>query len=447
MIMNGLILFHGRRQALRLAWLIGVVMPAWVASATPTILSTVPANATTGVNPNLAVKFTFSEAMNPALTAVQFFDSAAPTTYFTTTPAWSAGNTVLSCTPVTPFPANKTIVWMASGMSAVGGVLGGTTAGVFITASASGNTGCATDVPYLSFTVGKGRYYNQTSAAAPTLDTNMPYCLVTCSTIPCPRTATNVSVRVPIAGTVMNLPYSLIPGHLVLSSCGITNLAAFDAAYPNGDYLFSVQSPGSNQQITVTFPGSLTQPAAPRLTNYLAAQTVNAALPFTLAWDSFSGGTTADYIYVEVNGGLFATPGMGSAGALNGTATNATIPAGTLQPSHQYSGDITFYHQIWTTNATHSPLVYRATVTQFTLNTASGPTNSVAITNAGWTGGRFGFDIISTNNTSVAVDSRTNVATGTWQTLFSTNSSARRVPFLDTNPPAGPRRFYRVRGS
>ena len=56
-----------------------------------TILSTVPANSTTGVNPNLAVKFTFSEAMNPSLTTLQFFDSMAPTTHLTTTPAWSAG--------------------------------------------------------------------------------------------------------------------------------------------------------------------------------------------------------------------------------------------------------------------------------------------------------------------------------------------------------------------
>ena len=447
--MNYFCLFPGRRWVLGLALLIGGVVPTWLAAAAPVILSMVPTNMATGVNPSLPVRFTFSAPMNPVLTTAQFVDASAPTTYLATTPAWSAGNTVLSCTPVSPFPGNKMIVWMASGESAVGDALGGDDAGVFTTTSASGNIGCATDVPALSFTVAKAHYYSQTSAGAPTLNSNMPYCLVTCTTIPCPRTATNVSVRVPLTGSVLNLPSTTtIPGHLVLTSCGLTNQAVFEATYPDGDYLYNVQAASSNQQITVNFPSSLTQPAAPRLTNYLAAQSVNPGQPFTLAWDPFSGGTVADYIYVEINGGLFATPGMGSPGALNGTAVTATIPAGTLQPSNQYSGSITFYHQIWTTNATHSPLVYRATVTEFTLKTTGGtPTNHVAITKAGWTGGRFSFEIVSSNNLSLAVDCRTNLSVGTWQNLLNTNTTLPRVPFLDTNPPTGPRRFYRVRGS
>ena len=77
-----------------------------------TILSTVPANSTTGVNPNLAVKFTFSEAMNPSLTTLQFFDSMAPTTHLTTTPAWSAGQNTYGQAR-TPRPSTCVARWPA----------------------------------------------------------------------------------------------------------------------------------------------------------------------------------------------------------------------------------------------------------------------------------------------------------------------------------------------
>ena len=40
-------------------------------------------------------------------------------------------------------------------------------------------------------------------------------------------------------------------------------------------------------------------------------------------------GTTTDCIYVEIYGGVFRTPNLGEVGALNGTATSVTIPAGT----------------------------------------------------------------------------------------------------------------------
>src|SRR5450432_2501228 len=68
------------------------------AVAQPTV-SVVPANFATGVSPGAPVVFTFSTAMNtdPDVTSAQFYSGGA-------TPApvvsvWSAGNTVLTCTP------------------------------------------------------------------------------------------------------------------------------------------------------------------------------------------------------------------------------------------------------------------------------------------------------------------------------------------------------------
>src|SRR5262245_37846182 len=87
-----------------------------VAQVEPTIVSTVPPNFATGVSPSAAVVFTFSEPMDVDETTADFLDS---TTFMTlpTTPVWSAGNTVLTCTPTPAFPANRLIVWSVFGQN------------------------------------------------------------------------------------------------------------------------------------------------------------------------------------------------------------------------------------------------------------------------------------------------------------------------------------------
>src|SRR5687768_7843819 len=74
------------------------------AQAQPTITSVVPANNATGVSTNTTVVFTFSTAMNPAATSPTFYDPGF--NLYPTAPSWSAGNTVLTCTPGSAFPAN-----------------------------------------------------------------------------------------------------------------------------------------------------------------------------------------------------------------------------------------------------------------------------------------------------------------------------------------------------
>src|SRR5262249_32040862 len=80
-----------------------------MASADPTIVSTVPANLAAGVSPTAAVVFTFSEPMDTANTEALFL--VPPFTTLTTTAAWSANDTVLTCTPTPAFPANTNIIW------------------------------------------------------------------------------------------------------------------------------------------------------------------------------------------------------------------------------------------------------------------------------------------------------------------------------------------------
>lgn len=104
------------------------------AHAQPTIVSTVPPTGASGVPVSAAVVITFSEAMNTSVTLAYLFDS----TTLELLPAplsWSAGNTVLTCTPTAAFPANRTIWWsVMNGQNPAGAPLGGYTGGTFTTA-------------------------------------------------------------------------------------------------------------------------------------------------------------------------------------------------------------------------------------------------------------------------------------------------------------------------
>lgn len=109
------------------------------AVAQPAIISIVPANMATDVPVNASVVFTFNTAMNTAMTGATFFDI---TTFqiLPTAQAWSGGNTVLTCTPGSPWPLDHTITWSMTGRSAGGTLLGGTTAGTFTTGVPTGSS-------------------------------------------------------------------------------------------------------------------------------------------------------------------------------------------------------------------------------------------------------------------------------------------------------------------
>ena len=422
-----------------------LLLGGWAAQAAPTILSTVPANMASGVSPTAAIVFTFSEAMNPSATTVEVLDTAPPYPYLTTSSAWSGGNKVLTCSPAPSWPVGHMIIWMVTGENPSGTTLGDPTEGMFTTAATS--TGCDTNASMLSFTVAKGWIYEQASTSTPVLNTSSPYCFLACMSLPCPRNATNVSLQW-LAEPPHNMTFSPIPGHLTLTDCSYANQATFEAAYPPADYTFNVQSTSSNQQVTVNLPSGLTQPAAPHLTNFLAAQSINPAQPFVLGWDAFPGGTTADCIYVEIYGGVFQTPALGMAGALNGTATSVVIPAGPFEPNGHYSGCVSFYHyQMVTNGASHISLAYRGSTTEFSLSTGDGSAYCPVVTNAGWeAAGVFKFEVACPISQPLVAEWSTNLHASQWQSLCTTNSGVyQRVKFSDPRAGANARLFYRVR--
>lgn len=417
-------------------------MSGWSrAQAQPTIVSVSPTNNASGVPTSTAVVFTFSEAMNPDLdyTEATFLDISNPFTPLPVSSTWSAGNTVLTCTPLSPFPANKMIFWSVFGENPAGDFLEGDTFGSFTTSS---GTGSGTNA-ITTFSVGKIHHYNQTSAGLPTLDPTTPYGFSSVTSLASNRTANTITLTVPTA-----VPYNLtqLPppqSEIYAYFANYTSLSAYDAAFPAGDYTFQVNG-ATPQTVVVNLPSatSMPQPGAPHVANYAAAQTVNAAQAFVLSWDAFPGGTAADYVDVDVSPS-FGSPNPGTPGALTGTATSFTVPAGTLQPATTYTARIGFFRHLGTTETDYAKDAYRATYTEFSVVTTGG--GLLVLTNAVFAAGSFSFDVLCSIGQTVTVEYKTNLSANAWQTLLTTNSPADR--FHAVSPQAATNRslFFRAK--
>lgn len=383
--------------------------------------------------------------MNPDATSVDFIDLSTFAT-LPTTQVWSAGNTTLTCTPTPAFPANKQIVWSASGENLAGEPLGEPTGGIFTTGGTTGGGGSGTR-PITTFSVGKIHHYNQTSAGAPTLDPATPYGFAGATFLSSNRTAIKVELTLP-TGSVSNLTRLPPPqSEIFLIAPSTANFSAYEATFPEGNYTFFVQAENSNQTVVVNLPplASLPQPGAPHLTNFPAAQTVNPNQPFTLGWDAFAGGTSADYIFVEIGTNNYSSPQPGTPGALTGTAQTLTIPAGTLQPNKDYFSRVGFYHHVGSTNGTYNTDAYRATFTEFTLITTSGASNPLTLTNAVYASGNFSFDVLCATGQTVTVEYSADPAPGVWQKLLTTNSPGSSFRAVSPQAATNQFLFYRAR--
>ncbi len=428
-----------RRNFLGLLILAWALMHLSPAQAEPTIISPPPAN---GVSPSAAIVFTFSEAMDTAATTATFFDS---TTFalLPTTAAWSSGDTVLTCTPSPAFPATRMIIWSVDGQNPAGDSLGGTPGGIFTTGAGSGGGGGSGTNAITTFSVGKVHAYDQTSSGAPTLEPTGPYSFIAVTALSSNRTATSVALTLPTA-SVSNLVQTPLHPESFMLFAGNTNLTTFDNIFPAGNYSFFVQAAASNQTVVVNLPVA-SQPGAPHLTNYTAAQAVDPSQAFVLGWDAFSGGTASDYISVDI-GNVYSSTKLGSPGALTGTARTFTIPAGTLQPNSTNDSIIGFYRYVGTTNANYTTMAYRATYTTFSLVTTGGAaTGPLVLTNASWSPGVFSFDVICTNGQTVTVEYTSVLSAGAWPKLITTNSPGTRVHIVSPQAGSYPSLFYRAR--
>ena len=420
-----------------LAWALTSLTPAL---AQPTLTSPPPAN---GVSPSAPLVFTFSEPMNPDLTEATFIDlttfAALPTI-----PAWSANNTVLTCTPSPAFPPNRQIVWSVDGENPDGDPLDGLNVGTFTTGSGTGGGGGHGTNAITTFSVGKVHHYNQASSGPATLDPLTPYGFSGVTMLASNRAPSGITLTLP-TGSVSNMtqvPFE--PQNYVVYGFD-TDLAAYEATFPAGNYSFQVTESSTNQTVVINLPNTnlMAQPGAPHLTNFPATQAVDVNQNFVLGWDAFPGGTAADYIDVDI-GTAYKSPEPSEPGALPGTARTFTIPAGALQPNSNYLSRVGFFHFTGATNASYAASAYRATYTEFTLVTA-GSGGRLVLTNANWANGIFSFDVLSPNAQIVTVEYTAALPAVTWTHLLTTNNPGAQVHVVSTQAVAQPSLFFRAR--
>ena len=103
------------------------------ARAQPALVSSVPANGATGIPTNASLVFTFNTAMDSGVSSATFYYDVNTTAPVNS--SWSAGNTVLTCTPVQGFPPGTNIMWSVTGLSLNNQLISPLPTGKFTTAS------------------------------------------------------------------------------------------------------------------------------------------------------------------------------------------------------------------------------------------------------------------------------------------------------------------------
>ena len=106
------------------------------ARSQPALLSSDPGNGASAVPTNKVVVFTFNTAMDTGVSYTQFYYGG--NTQVPVSSAWSAGNTVLTCTPIGGFPPATNIFWTVVGLSANNQFINPPPTGYFATGTGGG---------------------------------------------------------------------------------------------------------------------------------------------------------------------------------------------------------------------------------------------------------------------------------------------------------------------
>jgi hypothetical protein len=193
------------------------------------------------------------------------------------------------------------------------------------------------------YSVLKGQFFQQTSTATPTA----------------PATS-GVVFQAAVLGSATDSVLSAtldLPGgsNRVLIADGLgafffedfrNNRATLDSIYTTGTYTFLIETLNDGTNETALVLPNNSYPVTPRLTNWVAAQLLDASADFTFVWNSFTGAGSNDFISLSILDGMsnevFHSGAFGSPGALTGANRSVTIPAGSLETDQQYRGELLF---------------------------------------------------------------------------------------------------------
>jgi len=225
--------------------------------------------------------------------------------------------------------------------------------------------------------LGKVEEFTQTSATAPTVPTSYE---------------ATADVNENVSGTAISSGLLTLPESSGVSPQPFTEeedvshwgsqaqfetLAGLDGTVPGGTYTINVVDGNGNHTYTMSLPGTDSFPSAPAaVVGFSALQTVNSSQALTVTWSPLEGGTSSDFVELNISGAggtVFQTPNIGASGALNGTSTSVVVPAGTLQPGINYSASIIYGELAGPVDTTDYPGVNGypvfATETDFSIQT------------------------------------------------------------------------------
>jgi len=295
-----------------------------------------------------------------------------------------------------------------------------------------------------SYGVTKTGYYMQKSDAAPELDSGENHYF---DAFVNPDGTTDIDSA--IFQTPGGVQREMAPSLFYFD--GFSSQSALDSSFGNGTYSFQITTVDSDVFFAqLSLSGAY--PTVPRLSNFAAAQAINAGKDFTLLWDPFAGGTANDFILVSIEDDdaitVFATPDYGNAGALTGQDTSVVIPAGTLAPGTNYYCYLTFYKFVaLDTSSIPGAFGYAAYVreTSGPLKTASSgaPLNvSLAAFNR-QPDGSFQLQITGTAGAMFTVEATSDF--NTWASVVTTNPPSGSFSFTDADAAGMTQRFYRAK--
>ncbi len=187
------------------------------------------------------------------------------------------------------------------------------------------------------YLVVKGKVFSQASTAAPTPQTANGAAFLAQA----PGVAgftTSATLTIPGGGS-RTLAASGTQGIFQYTDAANT-VAALDAIYPAGNYVFTESFAGFPITATVALPADAF-PAPPQIVNFAQAQTVDSTQDFVLVFQPFANPGTDDEASFEIyqNGTeIYSDTGVST------SATNYTIAAGTLAGAATYQGRLRFEH-------------------------------------------------------------------------------------------------------
>lgn len=219
-----------------------------------------------------------------------------------------------------------------------------------------------------SYRVAKVHRYEQSSTAAPT------------------ESATPYLFYANVTGKVFEIDSASVDsafGPQELSLVGdrfefefpMPSLQLLNSVFPDGNFPVTIDSANDGLSFAqLSLSGSSLPTTIPHVSNYTAAQSINAAANFTLTFDPFTGAAANDYYELQV-----VDSDENTAFSSSGTASSVVIPANTLQPDASYTGRLRFVKQadLDTTSidgATGTAVYYNETVFDLGTGTGSGTT-------------------------------------------------------------------------